>query len=159
MRQLKNSEMLKMEVRLLGGEIRSKIYFFRGMQVMLDSDLAHFYGVETKVLKRAVRRNIERFPYDFMFEVNVEEVKNLLRQTSTTASAHLPKGHGGKRYLPFLFAELGVAMLSSILDSEVAIQINIQVMRTFAKVRELSVRPSEVPNWHLKLVENHEKNR
>ena len=110
--------------------IASKIYLIRGMKVMLDRDLAELYAVETKALKQAVRRNIDRFPEDFMFELSKEENKFLRTQNVT-----LKRGQHSK-YLPFAFSEQGVAMLSSVLKSDRAIQVNIQIMRTFTKLRE-----------------------
>ncbi len=98
---------------------------------MLDSDLAELYGVETKQLKRQVRRNIKRFPDDFMFELTQEEYKDFLRCQFGTSS------WGGRRYLPYAFTEQGVAMLSSILNSERAVIVNIAIMRTFVKLREI----------------------
>ena len=96
---------------------------------MPDKDLAELYGVETKRLKEQVRRNIERFPQDFMFELTKDEIKNLRSQFATSS-------WGGARYLPMAFSEHGVLMLSSVLNSERAIQVNIQVVRTFTKLRE-----------------------
>jgi len=96
---------------------------------MLDRDLAELYGVETKRLKEQVRRNIERFPEDFMFELTKEEIKNLRSQFATSS-------WGGARYLPMAFSEHGVLMLSSVLKSERATQVNIQIMRTFTKLRK-----------------------
>jgi len=110
--------------------IASKIYLIRNTKVMLDSDLAELYGVETKVLKQAVRRNIGRFPADFMFELTKGENQSLRSQNVT-----LKRGQHSK-YLPFAFTEHGVLMLSSVLNSERAIQVNIQVVRTFTKLRE-----------------------
>jgi len=109
--------------------IVSKIYFIRSVKVMLDRDLAELYDVETKVLKQAVRRNINRFPADFMFELTKDEFKNLRPQFVTSS-------WGGARYLPMVFTEQGVAMLSSVLKSKRAIHVNIQIMRTFTKLRE-----------------------
>jgi len=111
--------------------IMDKIFLIRGLKVMLDSDLASLYGVETRVLKQAVRRNIRRFPYDFMFELSREE-NNSLR----TKNANLGRG-GHTKYLPFAFTEQGVAMLSSVLKSNTAIMINIQIIRIFVKIREM----------------------
>jgi len=110
--------------------ILSKIYFIRELKVMIDSDLAELYGVETKVLKQQVKRNIDRFPEDFMFELTNEEFTNL-RSHFVTSS------WGGVRYLPMVFTEQGVAMLSSVLRSKQAIRVNIQIMRIFTKVRQL----------------------
>ena len=109
--------------------IASKIYLIRNMKVMLDRDLAELYGVETKVLKQAVRRNIDRFPADFMFELTKDEFNNLRSQIVTSS-------WGGARYLPMAFSEHGVLMLSSVLNSERAVQVNILIMRTFTKLRE-----------------------
>ena len=109
--------------------IASKIYLLRGTKVMLDRDLAELYGVETKRLKEQVRRNIERFPEDFMFELTKEELINLRSQFATSS-------WGGARYSPMAFSEHGILMLSSVLKSERAVQVNIQIMRTFTKLRE-----------------------
>ncbi|MCI0496370.1 ORF6N domain-containing protein, partial [candidate division KSB1 bacterium] len=108
--------------------IESKINSIRNKKVMLDRDLAELYGVETKVLNQAVKRNIERFPDDFMVQLDYKEVTDLKSQIVTSS-------WGGVRKLPYAFSELGVAMLSSILNSKAAIQINIQIMRVFTKLR------------------------
>ena len=108
--------------------IEKKIFLIRGLNVMLDKDLAELYGVETKYLIRQVRRNIERFPEDFMFQLTKEE---FLRCQNVTSS------WGGRRYLPYVFTEQGVAMLSSVLNSERAIQVNIGIMRVFVNIRNL----------------------
>jgi len=110
--------------------IQKKIYEIRGKQVMLDFDLALLYGVETKVLKQGVKRNIRRFPLDFMFELTQEEFNSLRSQFVTSNK------RGGIRYMPFAFTEQGVAMLSSILKSETAIEINISIIRAFVAVRQ-----------------------
>ncbi len=112
--------------------IERKIYLIRNKKVMLDSDLAELYDVETKVLNQAVKRNIARFPEDFMFQLNKEEALELSRSQFVT----LKRGQNIK-YLPHVFTENGVAMLSSVLNSEMAIQVNIQIMRTFTKIREM----------------------
>ncbi len=112
--------------------IEAKIYLIRGKKVMLDRDLALLYGVTTKVLNQAVKRNIERFPDDFMFNLSLNEAPNLKSQIVTSNS-----GHGGRRKPTFAFTELGVAMLSSVLKSPRAIAVNIQIMRTFAKLRDI----------------------
>ena len=109
--------------------IASKIYLIRRVKVMLDRDLAELYEVATSQLKRAVRRNIDRFPDDFMFELAKEEWENLRCQIGTSS-------WGGSRYAPMAFTEQGVAMLSSVLNSKRAIQVNIQIMRTFTKLRQ-----------------------
>lgn len=108
--------------------IESLIYVVRDQQVMLDSDLAKLYGVETKVLNQAVKRNIQRFPSDFMFQLNKEDCLTSQIVTSN-------KGRGGTRYMPYLFTENGVAMLSSVLRSERAIDVNIRIMRAFSAMR------------------------
>jgi len=110
--------------------IEKKIFFVRGKKVMLDSDLAQLYGVETRYLTRQVRRNLERFPDDFLLFLAREEVMNLKCHFGTSS-------WGGKRKLPLAFTEQGVAMLSSVLNSKRAIQVNIQIMRTFTKIREI----------------------
>ena len=110
--------------------ISSKIYLIRDQKVMLDRDLAELYQVETKQLKRQVRRNIERFPGDFMFELDKEEFDALRSQFGTSK-------WGGTRYMPMAFTEQGVAMLSSVLNSPTAIKVNIQIIRVFTKIREV----------------------
>ena len=110
--------------------IANKIYLIRDKKVMLDRDLAELYGVETKVLKQAVRRNIERFPEDFIFELIKSEFKNLRSQIVTSS-------WGGPRYSPMAFTEQGVAMLSSVLRSKRAVQVNIQIMRAFTQLRQM----------------------
>jgi hypothetical protein len=112
--------------------IESKIYLIPGHKVMLDRDLAQLYGVHTKVLNQAVRRNLSRFPADFMFQLSEIEDK-LLKSQFVTSNLR----RGGIRKLPFAFTEYGVAMLSSVLRSEQAIQVNITIMRTFGKLREI----------------------
>jgi len=111
--------------------IEQKIYLIRGHKVMLDSDLAHLYQVETRVLIQSLKRNLDRFPDDFMFQLNAEEGHSLTSQNVTSKS-----GRGGRR-LPYAFTEQGVAMLSTILGSKQAIQVNIAIMRTFVKIRAL----------------------
>jgi phage regulator Rha-like protein len=119
--------------------IEQRIYLVRGHKVMLDSDLAELYGVETKGLNRAVRRNLARFPADFMFELTHKEGQ-ILRYHFGTSSAE----HGGRRYLPYVFTEQGVAMLSSILKSERAVQVNIAIMRAFMRVRSILAEHKEL---------------
>lgn len=111
-------------------QINNHIYTIRGQKVMLDEDLAELYGVETFNLNKAVKRNAERFPNDFMFQLTKEEY-NLIFQSGIARSAH-----GGRRHMPYGFTEQGVAMLSSVLNSKKAIQINISIMRTFVKMRD-----------------------
>ncbi|MCR4278882.1 MAG: ORF6N domain-containing protein [bacterium] len=113
-------------------EIKERIYFIRGQKVMLDRDLAVLYGVSTKSLKQSVKRNIERFPEDFMFELNNEELGDWRSQFVTSNPDKM-----GLRHAPMAFTEHGVAMLSSILKSKRAIHVNIQIIRIFTKLREL----------------------
>jgi len=110
--------------------ILNKIYVIRGMKVMLDKDLAELYGVETKRLKEQVRRNLGRFPDDFMFELIRAEINNLRSHIATSS-------WGGTRYASMAFTEQGVAMLSSVLYSERAIQVDIQIMRAFTQLRKM----------------------
>ena len=112
--------------------IFGKIFLIRDTKVMLDRDLAGLYGVETKVLKQAVRRNIKRFPDDFMFEMTKEEFQDWRSQFVTSNSERM-----GLRYPPMAFTEQGVAMLSSVLRSDTAINANIQIMRAFTKLRQM----------------------
>jgi hypothetical protein len=112
--------------------IDERIFWIRGHKVMLDSDLASLYGVPTKSLNLSVLRNSERFPADFMFRLTARET-GLLRFQFETSN----KGRGGRRYLPYVFTEHGVAMLSSVLGSRRAIQVNIGIMRTFARIRHI----------------------
>lgn len=129
--------------------LEQKIYYVRGKKIMFDSDLAELYGVKTKVLNQSVRRNRTRFPADFMFQLNRQETKvwtplltssNLRSQFATSSSRSqivtLKQGENIK-YQPYVFTEQGVAMLSSVLNSERAIQVNIAIMRTFTKIREM----------------------
>ncbi len=109
--------------------IEAVIHVFRGERVMLDSDLAQLYEVETKVLVRSVRRHAERFPADFMFQLTNEEFDRLRCQFGTSYT------RGGRRYLPYVFTEHGVAMLSSVLNSPRAIEVNIEIMRAFVRLR------------------------
>ena len=108
----------------------SKIYIFRNQRVMMDFDLAEIYGVETRRLKQAVRRNIERFPEDFMFELTQDEFQNLRSQIATSS-------WGGSRYAPFAFTEHGAVMLASVLNSDTAAKASIFVVRTFVKLKQL----------------------
>ena len=119
--------------------INNKIHVIRNQKVMLDFDLALLYQIETKVLKQAVKRNIERFPEDFMFELTKEEFDNLRSQIVTSS-------YGGTRYMPFAFTEQGVAMLSSVLNSKKAIEINIAIMRTFVVLRNSILSLEEITN-------------
>ena len=120
---------------LIGGQILA----LREQRVMLDADLAELYGVQTKVLVQAVKRNLARFPQDFMFQLSADEFTALRSQTVTSNS-----GRGGRRTAPYAFTEQGVAMLSSVLGSPRAIGVNIEIMRTFVRVRELAATHSEL---------------
>lgn len=113
--------------------IQSRILSLREQRVMLDSDLAQLYGVETRILVQAVKRNVARFPADFMFQLTAVETTNLRSQFVISSA-----GHGGRRTAPYAFTEQGVAMLSSVLGSPRAIAVNIEIMRTFVKVRQLA---------------------
>lgn len=124
---------MKYSDKLVSVSIEKHIFLIRGHKVMLDFHLAELYGISTRVLKQQVRRNLKRFPDDFMFELTDEELSILRSQFVTSRS----RGWGGRRYLPFAFTEQGVAMLSSVLNSERAIQVNIAIMRTFVKLREI----------------------
>jgi hypothetical protein len=112
--------------------VERRIYLIRGQKVMIDEDLAELYGVPTKRLNEQVRRNRKRFPPDFMFRLTKVESKNLKSQFATSSL-----GHGGRRSLPYAFTEQGVAMLSSVLNSDRAIEVNIAIMRAFVKLRQL----------------------
>ncbi len=132
--------------------IENKIFVIREQKVMLDSDLSEMYGVETKALKQAVKRNIERFPEDFMFELNPEEVENLSRSQFVT----LKRGQNIK-YPPYAFTEHGVLMLSSVLRSERAVQVNIQIMRVYSKMKELLQMNKDILMKLEKLEKNSDK--
>lgn len=117
-------------------EIRNRIHTIRGKQVMLDFDLAELYGVETSQLKRAVRRNLERFPADFMFELNNEEFNSLKMSIRCQIGILSPNQSELPKFAPFAFTEQGVAMLSGVLRSPIAVEVNIRIMRTFVAVRQ-----------------------
>lgn len=127
--------------------IHHKIYTLRGKQVMIDSDLADLYCVETKVLNQAVKRNIERFPKDFMFQLSEDEFKNLKSQFVTSSLEQ----HGGRRKLPYVFTENGVYMLSAVLKSSTAIEVSIEIMRTFTKLREFTLHYNALGKQFLEL--------
>ena len=122
-------------------EIQSMIYTFRGRQVMLDSDLAMLYQVETKYLNRQRNRNAERFPEDFCFQLSKEEYEFLRCQNVTSKNEN---GSGGRRYLPYVFTEQGIAMLSSVLKSEVAAKASINIMRAFVEMRKFFISNNEM---------------
>ncbi len=127
--------------------IQTKIYEVRGQKVMLDYDLTELYETETKYLKRAVKANIKRFPSDFMFEISKEELESLRCNFSTS------NNRGGNRYLPYAFTEQGVAMLSGILNSDKAIDVNIAIMRAFIALKQFALTNTELNN-KLKELEN-----
>lgn len=129
-------------------EISQKIYLIRGCKVMLDRDLAVLYGVATRSLNQAVKRNNKRFPLDFMFRLTQEENDSLRSQFVISNERR-----GGRRYLPYAFTEQGVAMLSSVINSERAVQVNIQIIRTFIKLRQLLATHKDL----LKKIEELEK--
>ncbi len=116
--------------------ITKAIYLVRGHKVLMDSELAEMYGVETRRLNEQVKRNIERFPEDFMFQLLPKEWENLKSQIATSSLADSKTDWGGRRTPPSMFTEQGVAMLSSVLNSSVAIQVNISIMRVFVKMRQ-----------------------
>ena len=126
--------------------IATKILGIRGKRVMLDSDLAKLYGVKTKNLNKAVKRNMERFPDDFMFKLSKEEAENLRFQIGTSK-------RGGRRYLPYVFTQEGVSMLSSVLNSKRAIRVNIVIMRAFVKLRVI-ISTNKVLAFKLKELES-----
>jgi hypothetical protein len=112
--------------------VEQSILLIRGHKVMLDAGLAKLYGVETRVLVQAVNRNLQRFPDDFMFQLSQEEARFLTSQIVISK-----RGRGGRRHLPYVFTEQGVAMLSSVLNSSKAIQVNIEIIRAFVRLRQL----------------------
>jgi hypothetical protein len=126
-----------MTKELTTAEIRRLIYHIRGKTAMIDSDRAALYQVETKRLNEAVKRNLKRFPEDFMFQLSVEEYENLRSQNATSS-------YGGRRYLPYAFTEQGVAMLSSVLNSDTAIEVNISIMRAFVQLRRIGLTYMEL---------------
>ncbi len=113
--------------------IHSRILTIRSLRILLDADLAQLYGIETRALVQAVRRNVARFPEDFMFELTAQEFTDLKSQSVISSG-----GHGGRRTAPFAFTEQGVAMLSSVLNSPRALAVNIEIMRTFVNIRRLT---------------------
>lgn len=131
--------MAKKELQTLVAEqkILNKIYIIRGEKIMLDKDLAEMYGVETRVLNQGIKRNLARFPKDFMFKLSDKEFQNLISQNVTSS-------WGGTRKLPYAFTEQGVAMLSSILNSKIAIEVNIRIIRVFTKMREFALTHNEI---------------
>ena len=142
-------------------QIQNLIYEIRGCKVMLDSDLAKLYGVETFNLNKAVKRNLSRFPKDFMFQLTKDEYDSLIFQIGISNSKR-----GGRRFMPYVFTEQGVAMLSSVLQSEQAISINIQIMRTFVQMKqfalenkELTKRFQELEQYFINYCKDNEKDK
>ncbi len=127
-------------------QIESRIFFICGQKVMLDADLAEFYGVETKALNRAVKRNVERFPEDFVFQLTPEESADLRYQfgTSNLRSQNGTSNRGGRRYLPYVFTEHGAIMAASVLNSPSAIEVSVHVVRAFVHLREMIVGHKEL---------------
>ena len=132
--------------------IHTKIVTLRGKQIMLDNDLAELYQVETKVFNQAVKRNSERFPEDFMFQLTEKEYENLRSQFVTSSSVH-----GGRRYMPYAFTENGVYMLSAVLKSSIAIEVSIEIMRTFTKLREFTLHYNALGKQLLELERKNDK--
>jgi hypothetical protein len=120
--------------------IEKKILLIRGKKVMLDADLAELYQVETFNLNKAVKRNIDRFPQDFMFQLTKQEADSLRFQIGMSKT----EGRGGRRYLPYVFTEHGVAMLSTVLNSERAVKVNIEIMRAFVRLRQMLASNAEL---------------
>jgi len=118
-------------MELVKSNIENKIHLIRGLQVMLDSDLAELYNTETKFINRAVQRNASRFPIEFMFQLTEQEWQNLRFQSGTSSEVH-----GGRRYLPNVFTEQGIAMLSAVLHTEIAVNVSIQIMKAFVVMRK-----------------------
>ena len=135
------------------GEINSRIFTLRGKEVMIDEDLAELYQVDTKVFNQAVKRNSQRFPNDFMFQLTEEEYDSLRSQIVT-----LETGRGKHRkYLPYAFTEQGVYMLSAVLKSAVAVEVSIEIMRTFTKLREFSFHYNALAKQIIELERKHNK--
>lgn len=120
-------------------QVEQKIFVIRGQKIMLDSDLAELYGIDAKRLNEQVKRNLERFPEDFAFQLDAHEWESLRSQIATSN-----EGRGGRRYLPYAFTENGVAMLSSVLKSPQAVQVNIAIMRIFTKLRSYLLLEQEL---------------
>jgi hypothetical protein len=138
-------------------EIVDCIYVIRGQKVMLDRDLARMYGVPTKHLNQAMKRNITRFPPDFMFQLTADEFKILKSQFVTSSSEDGKVGWGGIRKMPYAFTEQGVAMLSSVLNSEIAIQVNIQIIRVYTRIRQFLLNNMDNAELRIK-IDSIEKN-
>jgi hypothetical protein len=124
--------------------LEDRIYLIRGQKVLVDADLAALYQVETKALNRAVKRNIDRFPDDFMFQLTDDETADFLRCQFGTSKGEELVGRGGRRYRPYVFTEQGIAMLSGVLTSPRAVQVNVALMRTFVRIRRLLATHEEI---------------
>ena len=131
--------------------IKDKIYSIRGHQVMLDSDLAELYNVETRILNQAVKRNINRFPVEFCFKLNIREIRSLRSQfvisnkaKNTSRSQFATSKKGGQRYLPYVFTQEGIAMLAGILKSEIAVRISIQIIKAFVDMRKFLINNAQI---------------
>ena len=148
--QTGNSASKRAEISV--SRIEQKIYVVRGQRVMLDADLAGLYGVKTKILNKAVKRNLDRFPEDFMFQLNNQELEHLRFQNGTSKI-----GRGGTRYLPYAFTEQGVAMLSGVLTSPRAIKVNVEIMRAFVRLRQVLASHRELAR-KLEELERHLRN-
>lgn len=126
--------------------IKNLIYVIRGQQVMMDSDLATLYQVETRNLNKAMKRNMDRFPEDFCFQLTKEEYTNLMFQIGTSSSQESENTHGGRRKLPYVFTEQGISMLSAVLHSEIAVKVSVKIMRAFVEMRRFMANNSLVLN-------------
>jgi phage regulator Rha-like protein len=149
-RTMKDTQIEKVE------NVEDKIFNIRGQRVMIDSDLAEVYQVETKILNRAVKRNLNRFPTDFMFQLTEEETKSLRFQIGTSN-----EGRGGRRYLPYVFTEHGAVMLASVLNSPTAIEASIKVVRAFVQMRSILALHQDLADRMAELEKNtdiHSKN-
>jgi hypothetical protein len=131
--------MSRSRLAIVPTHVERKILLLRGERVLLDSDLATLYGVETRLLVRAVKRNVDRFPVDFMFQLTAEEVAILRSQIGISSSSH-----GGRRYAPYAFTEHGVAMLSAVLHSPRAVQVSIEIVRAFVRLRAMLAGNAEL---------------
>ena len=140
-----------MQTLMTEREIYQRIFLLRGKEVMLDKDLAELYQVETRVLKQAVKRNIKRFPDDFLFEVTNEEIEKMVSQNVIPSKKYL----GGAT--PFAFTEQGVYMLATVLKSDIAIEVNINIMRTFAKLKEFGRHYNSLAKKLLEIDRKHDK--
>lgn len=138
MEQENNNELVKEKINVVKyetGNIRNLIYIIRGKQVMIDSDVAMLYHYETKNINKAMKRNVDRFPEDFCFQLTLEELKEMWFQNGTTFEKENIK-YRSEKYLPYAFTEQGIAMLSGILKNEIAVQVSISIMRAFIEMRK-----------------------